>query len=301
MRNALLIMGATATGKSRLALELAAATGRAIISADSRQVYQGLRIGSAQPSADERARVSHHFVDFLPLTERWSAQEFATGALEVLRREHEHTALVVGGTGFYLECLTEGLFALDLPEPLRAELKAELETLDTASLAARLAEEDPATAARLHPKDRQRILRALEVTLITGLPLSAHHAKERQKPADMKWIRVLLQVPRDLLHARIEARLDAMLAGGWVEEVEALLASGADPASPGMRTLGYPELVAYVRGEHEREAARERILVRTRQFAKRQESWFRHRCPADLVLDPDAAGARTAVEELLAG
>ena len=301
MRRALLIMGATATGKSRLALELAAATGREIVSADSRQVYRGIRIGSAQPSDEERARVPHHLVDFLPLEARWSAQEFADAALILLRRDDRPTALVVGGTGFYLETLTEGLFPLELPDETRAQLRGEFECLSTPELAARLAEEDPALAARLHPNDRQRIQRALEVTLGTGIPLSQHHDRPRQKPGDTTWIRALLRVDRELMHRRIEERLDAMLAGGWIDEVEALLAGGADPESPGMRTLGYPEVVARLKGDLEHEEMREWILVRTRQFAKRQDSWFRHRCPADLVIDPDDPGALASLHELLEG
>lgn len=301
MRRALLLMGATATGKSGLALELAAATGREIVSADSRQVYRGIRIGSAQPSAEERARVPHHLVDFLPLDAQWSAREFAEDALALLRRDDRPTALVVGGTGFYLESLVEGLFRVELDEALRAELRAELEALDTAGLAAALRREDPASAERLHPNDRQRLMRALEVGRATGVPFSTHLAGERDKPRDIKWIRVLLKVEREALHARIETRLDAMLAGGWPEEVEALLAGGADPDWPGLRTLGYPELVAHVKGEVDLASARARILVRTRQFARRQEIWFRSRCPADLVLDPRSPTTPARLRSALAG
>ncbi len=299
MRRALLIMGATATGKSRLAMELAEAGGREIISADSRQVYTGIRIGSAQPTEAERARVPHHLVDFLPLEARWSAQEFAESTLALLRRDDHPTALVVGGTGFYLETLTEGLFPLELSEELRTQLRTEFDALSTAELAERLRSEDPDSAERLHPNDRQRIQRALEVTLGTGIPLSQHHESPRQKPGDINWVRVLVRVERELMHRRIEERLDLMLDGGWIEEVEGLLAGGADPDTPGMRTLGYPEVAAFLAGDLDRDSMRERILVRTRQFAKRQDSWFRHRCPAEAVIDPEDPGAIDALRSLV--
>ncbi|MCP5065658.1 MAG: tRNA (adenosine(37)-N6)-dimethylallyltransferase MiaA, partial [bacterium] len=208
MRRALLIMGATATGKSGLALELAEKSGREIISADSRQVYKGIRIGSAQPSSAERARVPHHLVDFLSLDSRWSAKDFAESALALLRRDDRPVALVVGGTGFYLESLSEGFFPLDLDEEARSDLRQELTPLDTAELVARLEEVDPASAARIHSRDRQRILRALEVTLLSGRRFSEHLGEQRDKPSDFKWLRVLLKVKRELLHSRIEARLD---------------------------------------------------------------------------------------------
>lgn len=301
MRRALLIMGATATGKSGLALRLAEGCGREIISSDSRQVYRGIRIGSAQPTREERERVPHHLVDFLPLEKRWSAKEFAESALSLLRRDDRPSALVVGGTGFYLEGLSEGFFPLDLDESDRDALREELEPLEVEALATRLAEGDPASAERIHPRDRQRILRALEVTLLSGKPFSEHLTAERDRPEDIEWRRVLLRVEREELHARIESRLKAMLAGGWIEEVEALLEAGADPASPGMKTLGYPEIVAHLAGELDRNALHESILVRTRQYARRQEIWFRRHCPADRVLDPDAQGTLDSIHTLLEG
>jgi tRNA dimethylallyltransferase len=301
MPRVLVIMGATATGKSGLALELAAATGRELISADSRQVYQGLRVGTAQPTAAERARVLHHGIDFLPLAQRWSAQAFAASALALLARADRPPAIVVGGTGFYLEALCEGLFPLSIPAARLAACRRELAGLDGPALHARLAALDPATAARLHAHDRQRLARALEVCLATGRPLSAHHAAGRERPAGFAWQRVLLTLDRAALRERIAARLDAMLDGGWIEEVAALLAAGADPSAAGLQTLGYPEVIAHLRGELERPALRERILLRTRQYAKRQETWWRHRGQADLELDPRAADTPARLRAVLEG
>lgn len=300
MREVLVIMGATATGKSALALALAEWAGCELISADSRQVYAGLRIGTAQPTDAERARVVHHGIDFLPLARRWSAQAFAESALALLRRPDCPPAIVVGGTGFYLETLCEGLFPLSVPATALEALRAELGALDAAALHARLAALDPESAARLHPNDRQRLQRALEVYLATGRPLTAHHAQGREGPTDLRWRRVWLAVERPRLEARIAQRLEAMLAGGWIEEVASLLAAGADPASPGLQTLGYPEVVAHLQGQLDREALRARIHLRTRQYAKRQETWFRHRGRAELVLDPDAADTPARLAALLA-
>ena len=300
MPRVLVIMGATATGKSGLALELAAATGRELISADSRQVYRGLCVGTAQPTAADRARVVHHGIDFLPLTKRWSARAFAAVALELLARKDCPPAIVVGGTGFYLEALCEGLFAASIPTGRLAELRGELQALDGPTLHSRLAALDPETAARLHPHDRQRLARALEVCLATGRPLSVHHAAGRERPAGFQWQRVLLALERGALQERIAARLDAMLAGGWIEEVATLLAEGADPSAPGLQALGYPEVVAYLRGGLDRGALRERILLRTRQYAKRQETWWRHRGRADCVLDPSATDTPARLQALLA-
>jgi tRNA dimethylallyltransferase len=299
MPRVLVIMGATATGKSGLALELAAATGRELISADSRQVYQGLRVGTAQPTAADRARVPHHGIDFLPLAQRWSAQAFAAAALALLARADRPPAIVVGGTGFYLEALCEGLFPVSIPATRLATHRRELAALDGPALHARLAALDPATAARLHPHDRQRLARALEVTLATGRPLSAHHAAGRERPAGFQWQRVLLTLDRAALHERIAARLDSMLSGGWIEEVAALLAAGADPSAAGLQTLGYPEVIAHLRGELAQPALRERILLRTRQYAKRQETWWRHHGQADLELDPRAADTPARLRALL--
>jgi tRNA dimethylallyltransferase len=292
------IMGATATGKSALALALAEAAGREIISADSRQVYRGLRIGTAQPTPDERAAVRHHLIDFLALEERYSAQRFADEALALLRGNPAAPPLIVGGTGFYLRCLWEGLFELDADPGSLAIARESLEALETEELAAMLREEDPEAAERLHPRDRQRIVRALEVKRVTGVTLSEHHKRGRRAPVDIRWRRVLLRLDRDRLHQRIATRTRAMLAGGWMEEVEALLAGGADAESQGMQALGYPEIRALLAGKITRAEAEESIVVRTRQFARRQEIWFsKEACEA--VVDPSEPGVSDRMRELL--
>lgn len=291
-------MGATATGKSGLALDLAEACGREIVSADSRQIYRGLRIGTAQPSAEDLTRVPHHLVDFLALEETWSAQQFAEAALDSIRAREDSPPLIVGGTGFWLRSLMEGLFPLDIPREATLAARNALEPLETSVLYSRLEAEDPPSAARLHPNDRQRILRALELLDATGITMTEHHRKSRRKPEGIDWSKVVITRNRSELHARIETRLDEMLEGGWPEEVRALLDSGADAGSPGMHALGYPEVVAMLRGETSREEARERILYRTRQYARRQEIWFRREEGAEL-LDASEPSTPARLREML--
>lgn len=291
-------MGATATGKSGLALDLAEEFGREIISADSRQVYRGLRIGTAQPSSAELERAAHHLADFLPLEETWSAQDFAEASLEILRATEGRPPLIVGGTGFWLRSLMEGLFPLDIPREATLAAREALEPLETQVLYHRLEAEDAPSAARLHPNDRQRILRALELLDATGMTMTEHHRKSRKKPEGIEWTKVFLTRERAELHSRIEARLDQMLSGGWPEEVEGLLSSGVDAGSPGMQALGYPEVVAMLRGESSRDETRERILHRTRQYARRQEIWFRKEEGA-VVLDAGDGGTLARLARLL--
>ena len=292
------VMGATATGKSGLAVALAESAGLEIVSADSRQVYRGLRIGTSQPTPKERASAAHHLVDFLPLEERYSAQRFADEALALLRARPDAPPMVVGGTGFYLRSLWEGLFELEADPADLAAAREALEGLDTGELAEILREEDPVSAERLHPRDRQRVIRALEVKRATGVPLSEHHRRGRAVPSDITWRRVLLRIDRELLHRRIAERTRAMLEGGWPAEVEALLAAGADPDSQGMQALGYPELRAMLAGRLTRSEAEERIVQRTRQYARRQEMWFAKEAK-EAVVDPTAPGALEQTRRIL--
>jgi tRNA dimethylallyltransferase len=299
MIRVLVIMGATASGKSALALELAHGGGREIISADSRQVYRGLRVGTAQPTAAERERVKHHLIDFLPLEDRYNAQSFVDDTLALIRENSASPPLIVGGTGFYLRSLWQGLFTLDAPpEKLRAA-REELDLLDTAELVQMLERDDPLTAERLHPNDRQRILRAMEVQLATGLPLSEHHARGRDHPEDIEWVRVLLKRERGELRERIGARTEIMIDGGWLEECRQLHEQGVSRGLPGMGTLGYPELLDHLEGKSTLDEARELIVNRTRQFARRQEIWFGKET-LELTLDPGDPASPDKLAGLLA-
>lgn len=288
----LMIMGATATGKSALAMQVAA--GRSLISADSRQVYRGLRIGTAQPTSAEREEVEHHLVDFLPLEQRYSAQRFCDDALALLV-SLQPTPIIVGGTGFYMRSLIEGLFSLDVEEDVLLGIRAELDLLETSELNRLLGTMDSASAERIHENDRRRIVRALEVVIATQVPLSEHHKRERERPADFQWRKVWVRRDRGELHERIAARTRAMLAGGWREEVKSLLAEGADPGSYGMQTMGYPQVLDLLAGELSEEEAAEQIIVRTRQYARRQEIWFGKERDTLVV---DAAAEKQAIDSL---
>lgn len=273
------ICGPTAAGKSTLAMQLAESLGGAIVSADSRQVYRGFDIGTAKASAEERRRVPHAGLDVSEPTERYSAARWMAGVegwLAALRAAGRDP-WVVGGTGLYLRTLTSPLFeepALD--EARRAELALALEPLPLAALRARCEQLDP---ERAH-LGRTQLLRAIEVATLTGIPISRWH-RERARPPRHE-VRYLYVDPGAPLQARIVNRVDRMLAGGWVEEVEGLAARLPDDA-PAWNATGYETIRQLVRGTITRAAAREAVVIATRQYAKRQRTWFRHQLPPDAV------------------
>lgn len=278
----LAIVGATATGKSSLGLALAGAIGGEIVNADALQVYRGLDIGTAKPTPEERRRVPHHLIDLLDPEEPWSAGEFARRARPVLDeiRGRGRLPVVVGGSGFYVHALLRGLAPLPPRQPqVRRELERRMEADGLASLRRELERLDPATAARLAPGDRQRIVRALEVVLATGRPLSQWQAEA--PPAELRpaALRVGLTLPRAILYDRIGARVHRMIECGWVEEVAGLLRRGVDPAAPAFQAIGYRQIVCHIRGERALDVAVRDIVLATRRFAKRQETWFRNKEP----------------------
>ena len=282
------VCGPTAAGKSALALALAEASG-AIVSADSRQLYRGFRIGTAQPTSAERAAVPHYGVDLLDPAERYSAARFAadaTGWIESARAQGREP-LVVGGTGFYVRALVSPLFAEPPLDATRREvLSRELAAFDVPTLRRWVETLDP---ARAH-LGRAQLLRAIELPLLSGRRLSALHGASTG-PA--RYVAHYLVVdPGVRLADRIARRVDAMFAAGWVEEVRSLMHTVPDDA-PAWDATGYATIRRLVRGEIAERAARERIVTETRQYAKRQRTWFRHQLPADRVLrlDPHAPDA----------
>lgn len=276
------IAGPTASGKSALALELARRLDGVVINADSMQVYRELRIVTARPSPAEEARAPHRLYGVLPAAEPCSAARWLSLARAAIAeaRAAGKLPIVTGGTGLYLRGLEQGLADIPpVPAAIRQGLAARLEAEGLAALHARLSAVDPGAAARIRPGDRQRTLRALEVWEATGRPLSAWQADDL--PADgapIAWI--WLDPPRADLHARAAARFRAMVAEGAVEEVRAFLALALDPALPAMKALGVPELGRHLAGELDLEAAIDRAVISTRQYIKRQTTWFRHQLPA---------------------
>lgn len=271
------IVGATGVGKSALALEIAERAGGEIVNADALQAYRGLEIGTAKPTAAERAHVPHHLLDVIDPAERFSAGTFARLADAVLEdlRARRRAAIVVGGSGLYLRALFEGLAELPAVDPeVRLALDDRLASEGLAPLRAELELLDPATAARLAPGDTQRTLRALAVARSTGRPLSWWLSRPMASP---RWtpIRVGLTLPRRLLYDRLGSRLQRMIEAGWLDEVRKLLADGVAPSAPAFQAIGYSEWVRHLAGELDFEAAVERIRLATRRYAKRQETWFR--------------------------
>lgn len=283
--NALILTGPTASGKTALAVELAGRLNAEIIAMDSMTLYRGMDIGTAKPSAVERAGIPHHLIDAL---DPWDSANVAWWLAEAARccRDIESRgkqALFVGGTPFYLKALLHGLFESPPADPgLRARLEAEAAESGPAALHDRLREVDPASAARLHPNDVRRVVRALEVWHLTGRPLSEWQregwwdspdnvAAEEDLPRCLA-----IDLPRDELYARINRRVDAMIAAGWVEEVRRLREFPRPMSKEASQALGYRELGDYLDGRVTLPEAIETIKLRSRQFAKRQLTWFRN-------------------------
>jgi len=273
------VVGPTASGKTALAIELAERLDTEIISADSMQVYRGMAIGTAAPTAEEQARVRHHFVGFLDPDEQYTAGRFGKEARAVVQtlNARGRIAVVAGGSGLYVRALVDGLFSGPAGDPsLRQRLKAEADAIGTAALYDRLQGVDPAYAAIVHSGDLRRIVRGLEVYMLTGQPLSALHAAHRQETPPLDVSQVALDIPREALYARINSRVDRMLEAGFVEEVRELMDTGRADRLLELRTLGYREFAAYLRGEQGYDEAREAMKRNTRRFAKRQLSWIRN-------------------------
>lgn len=293
----IVVTGPTASGKSALALALAEARGGTVINADAMQTYDAFPILTAQPSAQERMRALHVLYGVLPLSETLSAARWRDlAAVEIERRK---APILCGGSGLYLKALMQGISAMPaIPAGLREEANAEWETMGADSFRARLAQRDPAIVARLKPGDRQRHVRAWEVLQATGRPLSQWQAMPGA-PAPYRFVTVLLAPDRAWLRARIETRFDAMLDGGVLAEARAVFERRPDPAWPGLKAHGAPELFAHFRGELSLSDVRRIAIDHTRQYAKRQMTWFRHQLTPDLVVDPDVDATMEAVEKYL--
>ena len=294
-RRAILIAGPTASGKSALAILLAQTLDGVVVNADSMQVYRDLRIITARPSLEEERQVPHRLFGHVDAAENYSvARWLADVGREITMIEAEgRLPILVGGTGLYFRALTEGLSDIPaVPEAVRAELRAWAEGRTAEEIHARLEAVDPSTAARLRPSDPQRNLRALEVFMATGKPLSAFHDSRSGAVLDVaSCVAVFLEPDRDALRQRIDTRFETMMDSGAMEEVEALMVRGLDPALPAMRAHGVPGLIRALRGEISVAEAVAIGKADTRRYAKRQHTWFRHQAPAfDWVRVEDAEG-----------
>ncbi len=289
------LTGPTGVGKTAAAIRLALALGGEIVNADSRYLYRGFDIGVAKPSAPEQALVPHHLIDILPPAGEMSLHVFQELATATIRdvQARGRLPLLVGGTVLYLNAVIEGWQIPQVPpdEPFRRAAEAEVERDGGAGLRARLAAIDPVAAERSGVNMR-RVIRALEIHRATGTPMSVLEGRGRPP---FRALEVALTMPRDALHARLDARIDGLMAGGLVEEVRGLLASGVPETVPAMSSIGYRQLIPYLRGEETLDAATERIRVDTRRYVRHQETWLR-RNPRLVRVDVTADGWESELE-----
>ncbi|HEV2515025.1 MAG TPA: tRNA (adenosine(37)-N6)-dimethylallyltransferase MiaA [Devosia sp.] len=275
----MLIAGPTASGKSALALEIARQQGGVIVNTDALQVYDVLQLLTARPSEIEMAGVPHRLYGTVHPSIRFSTGEWARAAAMVIGAEADRPLIFVGGTGLYFDVLTTG-FA-DVPEVPAAALaaaEAEVEGLDREERGRLIAARDPLVASRLKAPDPQRVIRALAVLNATGRSLASYQDEAQQGLLEgFALERIVLNPDRERLRQRIAQRFETMFSAGAVEEVEALLALELDPSLPAMKAIGVPEITAMLAGELEQDVAIERAVIATRQYAKRQRTWFRNR------------------------
>ncbi|GIK50412.1 MAG: tRNA dimethylallyltransferase [Alphaproteobacteria bacterium] len=300
---ALLIMGPTASGKSALALAVAERVGGEIVNADSMQVYRDFRILTARASPQEEARAPHRLYGHVDAAELYSTGRWLAEALAAIAaiRGRGATPILVGGTGLYFKALTQGLADIPAADPdLRAALRERAAREGAPALHAELAARDPATAARLAPNDAPRILRALEVLETTGESIGAFQAATHAPLAREEWAGLALAPARDALYAAIDARFDAMLAAGALNEVRAFAARRLDPALPAMKAHGASALMAHLRGELSLAEAAEIGKRDTRRYAKRQFTWIAGQMPDwPRVSSPDIGERTSAALRLL--
>lgn len=273
----LVIVGPTASGKSALALRLAQQLDAEIVNADSMQVYRGMDIGTAKPNAEERGSVPHHLLDVADPDRLFSAADFAeaadTAIADITARGKR--VIVVGGTGLYIRALLKGL--VDSPSgagEIRAALQAEAARIGNEAMLEQLRQVDPEAAARMHPNNLVRIIRALEVYRMTGVPLSRYQQEHDFGGERYRVLQIGIRTDRAELYRRIEERVDAMIAGGLEGEVRRLLAAGWDRKLKAMRSIGYKEMTARLAGECTQDEAVALIKRDTRRYAKRQLTWF---------------------------
>ena len=271
------IFGPTAVGKSKLAVEIAKNFSGEIISADSMQVYRGMDIGTAKPTIEQRQGIPHHLIDIRDPDKEWTVSDFVEETKHLIPaiEARGNVSMIVGGAGLYLWALLEG-FVFPIA-PADKKLRAELEKEDPANLYSQLKAIDPSAAQKIHLNDKKRIIRALEVYKLTGKPISQIQRSEEPRISfsGSEPILIGLTLPRDILYRRIEERIDRMMAAGLIDEVKVLLAKGYPKDLPSFQALGYKEVIEYLDGKWDQEKMVSELKKRTRNFARRQMTWFK--------------------------
>jgi tRNA dimethylallyltransferase len=299
--DAVAILGPTASGKSDLGLRLALECGGEIVNCDSVQIYRHFDIGAAKTPTHQRLGIPHHLVDVIEPDEPFTAGDYARLAAEAIAgiRARNRLPVIVGGTGFYFRALTHGLFeGPGRNEELRARLAAR-EQRRPGSLHRLLRRFDPFSSQRIHPNDTPKLIRALEVHLLTGRPLSQWFATGKSTPVTaLRILTVVLDPPRDLLYPRINARCDRMFGAGLIDEVRGILALGYSPHAKPFQSLGYSQALAVVEERMTLDEALDETRTRTRQYAKRQRTWFRKEAGAVWI---PSFGEQTILQPLLRG
>lgn len=299
---AILLMGPTASGKTGLSVSMAQALNAEIISVDSALVYRGMDIGTAKPTLAERGGIPHHLLDILDPSESFSTGQFRAQALALMAdiTNRGKLPLLVGGTMLYFSALTQGLAKLpEADADIRQKLDQELLTHGKEALHARLAQIDPAAAARIHVNDPQRIQRALEVYEISGRPLSSFFDTDQQTDQPFRFIKLIVAPQqRQTLHLKIAERFKQMLAQGFLDEVKALQARGdLDDSLPSIRCVGYRQAWAYLNGECDYDTMQEKAIIATRQLAKRQFTWLRKETDAIQLISDSPDLLETALRQ----
>lgn len=296
------LTGPTASGKTEIGLELAERIGAEIISLDSMALYRGMDIGTAKPTPEQLRRIPHHLVDIIDPDEEYSLSQYVAAAHRVIEqiRQRGAAVLFVGGTPLYLKALLRGLY----PGPpadwqFRQEIEEELKFVGIEALHARLQQVDPLAAARLHPHDKRRIIRALEVHRATGRPLSHRQVQFDESPPERGCRAVTLAWSRAELQARIDARVEQMFADGWVAEVRRLQQTYANLGRTASQAVGYREILEHLRGEIDLPQTIELVKRRTRQFARRQDTWFRSLSECRRLVPVSSADPAAVAEQIL--
>jgi tRNA dimethylallyltransferase len=274
----IIVTGPTASGKSDVSWHLAKRLDTEIISADSRQIYRQLPIGSAHPSPEQLQTVKHHLVASHDLTESFDAGAFETTALSVIQELHSHgqVPIVCGGSGLYIQALTQGIIDIPPDENIRLELQTFRREYGNEALYQRLMESDPEAARSMLPQNYKRVMRALEVYNTTGKSI-LHIHEEYNRSVNIQFQQFGLLWERPLLYERINRRVETMLDKGLIDEVDSILNAGFSPELNGLNTVGYKEIIAYKNGQYDLEEAKRLIQRNTRHYAKRQMTWFNAR------------------------